>query len=131
MSLSKQTKHHVMSALALLAMAVSFMAQITPLWLSQQTGTELTICTAYGIETITIDENGDRLPNKPEQTNAQKHCAFCLSSTLQVTLPRLENLKDRPPVTALLKAPLFYHAELHRHAHGDKAHGIRAPPVKS
>ncbi len=69
-------------AIATLAMTVSFLAQITPLWATQPSGTSITICSTLGSRTITIDENGDEIPSSPTQEKQTKeHCTLCLIST--------------------------------------------------
>lgn len=64
----------IFCSLAVLAMLLSFLTQITPLWLTQSAGTQLLICTAFGTKTITIDDNGREIPLPVKPTNKCKAC---------------------------------------------------------
>ncbi len=76
------------TALALLAMALSLLATITPLWAKNNAGTSILICTAFGSKTITIDKNGNELPDLPQiPAHAKNNCALCLAASALATLP--------------------------------------------
>lgn len=119
----------MISALAFFAMALSFMAQIAPLWAKQADGTPMVICSSFGEQTIFIDKNGYKIPNPPNFSPHRNHCALCFVAGGYVILPdtplipviqvtNLENANDFDPLSP-------------HDALNINVHGIRAPPLKS
>tara|TARA_R110002072_G_scaffold32982_5_gene100132 strand:- start:661 stop:1023 length:363 start_codon:yes stop_codon:yes gene_type:complete len=119
----------IISTLAFIAMALSFMAQIAPLWAKQADGTPMVICSSFGEQTILIDENGNKLPNLPNFSPHRNHCALCFVMGGYVILPDAP-LMPVIQVTSLNNANAFHPLSPY-HALNINAHGIRAPPVKS
>lgn len=64
--------------IAFLAMSLSFLAQVTPLWAKNVDGTSIVICSSFGTKTIIIDENGNEVPALP--TRIKNNCVMCINS---------------------------------------------------
>tara|TARA_R110002095_G_scaffold210027_2_gene196974 strand:- start:8650 stop:9042 length:393 start_codon:yes stop_codon:yes gene_type:complete len=121
---SLKNKYCVM--LGLLAMALSFLSHIAPLWASQPDGTSIVICSTLGTKTITIDDDGNKIPDTPDYK--PKHCVMCVNASMHAVsaqdyahvLPPFLTPTSRGslPEGALFKTRLSKHA-----------HGIRAPPL--
>ncbi|MCB1592838.1 MAG: hypothetical protein KDI90_10340 [Alphaproteobacteria bacterium] len=69
-------------ALALLAIVCSLLVHTAPLFnFKDKNGFTVSICTAYGPQTITLDKNGKEIP--PERKNtARQGCPYCIASAL-------------------------------------------------
>ncbi len=74
------TVQKLSASIALLAMILSFLSHITPLWAQQVNGTPIVICSTYGTKTIFIDENGNKLPDTPEYKIFR--CTMCLNASM-------------------------------------------------
>ena len=108
--------------LAIMAMGLSISAHLSPLWAKTYDGKSIVICTALGLKTITIDQNGQ--PTK--STSSSEHCSICLinnqTATLQnhiaipfpVASPKTKKSESPSP---LLQTKDFYRSD------------IRAPPT--
>lgn len=75
------------------ALVVMLMTSIAPAFATQGVdGTRtLVICTTFGVERITLDDNGNRLPT-PQPIAAKQHCPFCLLPNAHFIAP----LHDAP-----------------------------------
>ena len=110
-------------------MVLSIMAQTTPLWLKKTDGTNIIICTAYGAETITIDENGNKVPNLP--TDIKNHCAMCLVAAQSVTSTL--SLAGTLPLPHIRTTAAQWTAQTSFIVKKQAAsgHAIRAPPLNA
>ncbi len=91
MNIGKNNK--ITASIALFAIFLSFMAQITPLWVKSIDGQPIIICSSLGEKTIFLDQNGEQTPT-PVEINS--HCQMCLTSTPDYIAPSTETF-----VTAL------------------------------
>ncbi len=124
--------HRLFLTLALIAMSMSFMAQITPLWAKATDGQSMVICTAFGIETITIDKDGNRVRTRlpADSDNLRKHCTMCLASTTSAILPQNAAYLRNSPIRAKT-ARVTHTYSVPSQDEFAHTHGIRAPPPKS
>lgn len=112
--------------LALIGMLSAFLAQSAPIWAKDQNGSPLVICTALGVKTIIIDENGAPVPEQPK---AQKqHCALCLT-TQDHDLPKRVQVKASTLITRVQSARTTAHKVTR--SRFNSSHGIRAPPFEN
>ncbi len=79
----KRTMQKTFFALALMAMTLSIFAHLSPIWAANQNGTQITICSAFGTQTILIDENGNEIPQSPKL----RTCSLCFMTGLSVHIP--------------------------------------------
>jgi len=114
---------------ALLAMGLAFLAQISPLWAKDANGTPILICTAFGYETITIDENGNELPTPTSK--AKNHCAICLNSSKHAYIPTATLASDTAPQSKIIKLRWSSENTYFTTNSQKSSHAIRAPPKTS
>lgn len=123
-----QTKFRCFSlTLALLAMSLSFFAQIAPLWAKQADGTPLVICSAFGEQTIYLDEDGQRLPDSPAPKPLKSHCALCFVSGSNYILT--DSIRIDFAFEYLKNSPIQKNSSFERAEAVITANSIRAPPV--
>lgn len=123
--MSKLRNHKLTALFALIAMTLSLIASVTPLWI--KSGTTLTICSSFGTKTITLDENGKEMP---APTRIKKTCAMCLNASADKALLETHNAEhgihpyksEKNPVTGQKRT-------LEPRTH--YAHSARAPPYFS
>ncbi|MGH1376184.1 MAG: hypothetical protein ACRBCK_07535 [Alphaproteobacteria bacterium] len=121
------TKQYMIPAIALLAMSMSFLMQLTPLLQNTSIGSSLTICTAYGLQTISIDEDGQKIPS-PEQAPQSKRCTTCIIAGMDYqTAPDTTLIRSNIETGSASVQPRSENtvpATINR-----KALPIRAPPI--
>ncbi len=124
---TKVTKRTIASTIAVLAMVMSLFAQSLPLLQNATGNTSLVICTTYGLQTISIDENGQETP---QQEQKPKHCSLCLIAGMEH--------QPSPTVIALHTSEITYPTAIQKQAYRltaktieRKALPIRAPPTLS
>ncbi len=113
--------------LAVLSLCMHVMAQLAPLWATESGAFQIQICSGNTYKTISIDENGNEVPEKP--TLRTQRCAFCATSTFTATpavyadifTPSRERIKTRND---------HQHETAFISEHG-RAHATRAPPAFS
>ena len=126
MTAAEINKRKIITTIALLAMSLSFLAQITPLWLKKTDGTSIQICTAFGIETITLDENGKKVPTLPK--DIQNHCVMCLTAAAQYDTPDTAQTQDTGLKQKTLKLRWTQKDIPFANTPQKSTHTIRAPP---
>ncbi|PCI57175.1 MAG: hypothetical protein COB36_02605 [Alphaproteobacteria bacterium] len=119
-------KHYrkFITSLALLAMGLAFLAQITPLWVKTIDGQPIVICSAFGERTIFLDENGNKTP---APITIQNHCVMCLTAAADYTTPTTTKILGRHDVTAF-KLHIPADQQTLRTRIVITAHTPRAPP---
>lgn len=113
-----------MASLALLAMGLAFLAQITPLWVKKIDGQPIVICSSFGEKTIFLDKNGNKTP---APATIQNHCVMCLTASADYTTPITIHILDRHD-TAALKLHIPADQQTLRTRPIQTAHTPRAPP---
>ncbi len=127
--MTQRCKKQIVAGIALLAMGLSFLSQVTPLWLKRVEGKALLICTTFGIEQIIIDENGNKIPAPIKL--AKNHCVMCLNASNNLALITQFDKDDLLPsrkISAIVWRP---DTALSKHLSTRLAHAIRAPPVNT
>ncbi|MGH1402938.1 MAG: DUF2946 family protein [Alphaproteobacteria bacterium] len=116
----------VSKSLALFAMVIMLLAQTTPIWAKQSDATSLVICTALGLKTISVDENGTEQPT-PAKGSSQ-HCSVCHLATDIDVLLQIQNAETSPAFsgTTPIQWPILLAPNGQENG---KGHAIRAPPA--
>ncbi len=124
--MSRRTQQTTGKLLSVLALAMLFMAQMAPLWLDAAGPVALQICTAQGLKTITLNNNGPQEEPQPETKN---HCPLCMLRTVSMTVPDWQ-LAPSPVLTdrqAFL--PVFRTEAVVSHT--NHQYTARGPPTKA
>lgn len=114
----------ITSSIALFAIFLSFMAQITPLWAKTIDGQTIVICSSLGEKTIFVDKDGNESPTPVEVKN---HCLICLTTATDYIAPTKEQASDNIYIshtkTSIRDGQPLLHART-----VITAHSPRAPP---
>ena len=124
MTLNAKHLRNLVTSIALLAMGLAFMAQITPLWVKKVDGQPIVICSAFGTKTIFIDENGQKIP---ASVKIQNHCVMCLTAAAHYTTPSTIQIINRHDLAAF-KIHVPTDQQTLRTRTVITAHAPRAPP---
>ena len=116
-----------MASIALLAMGLAFMAQVTPLWVKTVDGQPIVICSAFGQKTIFLDENGNKTP---APVAIQNHCVMCLTAAADYTTPTTTKILGRHDIAAF-KLHIPADQQTLRSRIVVTAHAPRAPPRRA
>lgn len=116
---------HIFHILATLAICMQFMAHLSPVLAKIHGNWQITICAADSIRTITIDENGEEVP----QPNMRMHdCAACNITQLTALTPKAFST----PVLNVQKSQYkVWHQTTAPKIALRTAHQTRAPPHQS
>lgn len=122
-------KHYrkIMASIALLAMGLAFLAQITPLWVKKVDGQPIVICSAFGETTIFLDENGQKIP---APITIQNHCVMCLTAATDYITPTTIHILSKHDATAF-KLHIPADQQTLRPRTIITAHAPRAPPRRA
>ena len=98
----------IFAFIALFAMSISLLAQTAPLWAKEVNGQRIEICSAFGMRTILVDENFNKIPETPSQNEkAQKSCDVCFVSAAHVTPPQTHNIEPYDANAHVIRYPHF------------------------
>lgn len=125
---TKAMKHtpRLFQILAILSLCMHLMASITPLWAMESGGLRIQICSGDAWKTITVDENGKQVPDKPQPR--KHHCVFCANASLS-GVENAPALFIPPPHTKQFHDS--HKTSLTDNTPAKRAHQTRAPPVLS
>ncbi len=112
-------------AITILALAGSLLSHTAMMVQKDVNGTAVPICTAFGIELLTLDENGNELPDQPQK--ATRVCPFCLTSSATLTLPEFKTDLKALYTKTLLAQPPFQTQSI-KISNASKSYDIRGPP---
>lgn len=111
---------------ALIAALMQVSAHMTPV-LAEVTGAmQITICSGYGSKVITIDKNGEKVPEAPE--SLKKNCAVCALTHIAAIKPTIVEIEPVKHTIARIdidsSTPVFKTTP-------PRAHQTRGPPALS
>lgn len=111
---------------ALIAAFMQVSAHLAPV-LAEATGAmQITICSGYGSRTITIDQNGQQVPEIPQ--SLKKNCAVCALTHVAAITPTITRIE--PVKHAIVRIDIVSDTPLFK-TQLAKAHQTRGPPPLS
>ncbi|MCB1682424.1 MAG: DUF2946 family protein [Alphaproteobacteria bacterium] len=125
----KSQKKKLSNILALVAILSSLLVYTAPLFnLKDRNGVTIPICTAYGIQTVTLDANGKKIPERKDP--ARQGCPFCIAASALKAPLLVAQVPPAPPVHKSF-APDFIYENPHLSSRASSSRRIRAPPAFS
>lgn len=122
------TNRKIFYAFAIVALVMNFMIQITPLWLSDDGAQSFEICTTQGIETVTIDKDGNEAP----APDLPKHdCPFCLAYSTALLDTQISGTLSTPSDLRYIRYSAIKNQAAFNTYPNYGAHLTRAPPYYS
>lgn len=111
--------------LTIVAIILSFMASISPLW--AKSGHIIEVCSTFDTRQISVDENGNEIPPAPK---LKKSCTLCLVTLIDVLPAPNFNISDH--LNAITTQTTLWHEITQTpKTHASENYSARAPPVFS